>query len=93
MISAIAVAIVRARGRSGDPVGRLANKQRHREQFALRPGASGGIVCSKSQSGQATNAADMRESKACSGLKGEWPSTSCTRRPDGIRRPGSGYWT
>src|ERR1700736_5884722 len=64
MTKAIAAATVSASGRSRGPAGRLASGQPHRAQRALPPGASGGIRCSKSQSGQATDNDIRRRFKA-----------------------------
>ena len=62
--SAIAAATVSARVRSRDPDGSLASKRPQRAQAALPPGASGGICCNKSQSGQATDGGGTLTSKA-----------------------------
>src|ERR1700736_1163777 len=55
MTKAIAAATESASGRSRGPAGCLASNQPHRAQRAFAPGGSGGMRCSKSQSGQATD--------------------------------------
>src|SRR5450631_3881614 len=55
MTKTTAAVIARTRGRSREPAGFLASTQPHRVQHALSPGGIGGMRCSKSQSGQATD--------------------------------------
>src|SRR6266496_2781695 len=53
-MNAIAAARVRARGRSSGSADWVASTWPQRAQRAFAPGASSGICCSRSQSGQAT---------------------------------------